>query len=78
MKSIAKKSSTTTSATATRAAKQPFFAKVGGGNFFAPAPHTAVPAVQMKMSVNKPGDKFEQEADKTADNVIRMPAAPSP
>ena len=78
MKSIAKKSSTTTSVTATRAAQQPFFAKAGGGDFFAPATLTAVPAVQMKMAVNKPGDKFEQEADKMADNVIRMPAARSP
>ena len=36
----------------------------------------AAPAVQMKMEVNKPGDKFEQEADKMADNVIRMPTPP--
>ena len=32
----------------------------------------------MKMTVNKPGDNFEQEADKMADKVMRMPAAPEP
>ena len=29
------------------------------------------------MTVNKPGDKFEQEADKMADKVMRMPAPPA-
>ncbi len=51
-----------------RAAKGPFFAKKGGGDFFAPA-------VQMKMTVSKPGDKLEQEADRMADNVMRMPSS---
>lgn len=74
MKTSAEKSSTTTSTTATQAAHQPFFAKAGGGDFFAPA----IPAVQMKMTVNKPGDKFEQEADKMADKVMRMPAPAAP
>ncbi|WLE97129.1 MAG: DUF4157 domain-containing protein [Candidatus Electrothrix communis] len=72
MKSNAKKS-TTTSRTAAQAANQPFFAKAGGGNFFAPVNRAAVPSVQMKMAVNKPGDKFEQEADKMAGKVMRMP-----
>lgn len=67
MKTSAEKSSATTSKTATQSAHKPFFAKAGGGDFFAPA-------VQMKMAVNKPGDKFEQEADKMADKVMRMPA----
>jgi hypothetical protein len=77
MKATAEKSSTT-STTATHAANQPFFAKAGAGSFFAPAGHTFFPAVQMKMTVNQPGDKFEQEADKTADKVMRMPAPESP
>ncbi len=34
------------------------------------------PFVQPKLSVNKPGDKYEQEADSMADNVMRM-AEPS-
>ncbi len=76
MKSIAKKSSSTTSTTWSN--KQPFFAKAGGGDFFAPAARTSVPAVQTKMTVNQPGDKFEQEADKTASKVMRMPSAPAP
>jgi hypothetical protein len=68
MKTSAQKSSTTTSKTAAqRSSSQPFFAKAGSGDFFAPA-------VQMKMAVNRPGDKFEQEADKMADKVMRMPA----
>jgi hypothetical protein len=67
MKTSAEKSSATTSKTATQSAHKPFFAKAGGGDFFAPA-------VQMKMAVNKPDDKFEQEADKMADKVMRMPA----
>jgi len=73
MKTSAEKSSSTTSKTVSRSANPAFFAKAGGGGFFAPA-------IQMKMAVNKPGDKFEQEADRTADNVMRMenPAPFSP
>ena len=69
MKTSAEKSSSTPSKTATQSA-QPFFAKAGNGSFFAPA-------IQMKMAVSKPGDKFEQEADKMADKVMRMPT-PTP
>jgi uncharacterized protein DUF4157 len=78
MKSSAEKTSTTTSTTSTQTASQPFFAKAGGGSFFAPVAETAIPAVQMKMAVNKPGDKFEQEADKMADKVMRAPAPAFP
>jgi Domain of unknown function (DUF4157)/HNH/ENDO VII superfamily nuclease with conserved GHE residues len=66
MKTSAEKSSTTTPVAATKAASRPFFAKAGGGDFFAPA-------VQMKMAVSKPGEKLEQEADRMADKVMRMP-----
>jgi hypothetical protein len=76
MKAIAKKSSTTTPAT--QATNQPFFTRAGGGNFFAPVNRGAAPSVQTKMTVNKPGDKFEQEADKMADKVMRMPSPPAP
>ena len=72
-------SSTTTTASRTTASQHvPFFAKAGEGGFFAPVQQTASPAVQFKLTVNKPGDKFEQEADKMADKVMRMPAAPAP
>lgn len=77
MKSSAETTSKTASTTVTQTANQPFFAKAGGGRFFAPAAETAMPAVQMKMAVNKPGDKFEQEADRMADKVMRMPAPAS-
>lgn len=77
MKSSAEQSSTTTSATATQSAHQPFFAKADGGTFFEPVAGGAVPAFQMKMRVNQPGDKFEQEADKMADKVMRMPTPAS-
>ena len=50
---------------------RPFFTKKGGGDFFAPA-------VQMKMAVSKPGDKLEQEADRMADKVMRMPSPVTP
>lgn len=74
MKATAEKSSTTTSTPATQTSSQPFFAKAGGGNFFEPKATAATPPVQMKLTVNKPGDKFEQEADHMADKVMRMPA----
>jgi hypothetical protein len=76
MKASTEKSSTTTSTPASRTASQPFFAKAGGGNFFEPA--TGAPSVQMKMTVNQPGDKFEQEADRMADKIMRMPAPTAP
>lgn len=65
MKATAEKSSSTT---ATRSAIQakPFFSKAGGGDFFAPG-------VQAKLKVGQPGDKLEVEADRMADNVMRMP-----
>src|SRR5712691_1667786 len=77
MRSSAERSSTTTSTTVTRAASQPFIARAGRDSFFAPTGPMAAPAVQMKMEVNKPGDKFEQEADKMADKVVRMPTPPA-
>ena len=64
-KATAEKSSSTASATPAQAPKRPFFAHAGGGGFF--------PPVQAKMTVGAPGDKFEQEADRTADKVLRMP-----
>lgn len=77
MKATAEKSSHTTSTAEHQKSSQPFFAKAGGGDFFAPVRNSSTSAVQMKLTVNKPGDKFEQEADKMADKVMRMPA-PAP
>ncbi len=33
----------------------------------------AARAIQTKLAINKPGDEYEQEADQTADKVMRMP-----
>src|SRR4051794_36171259 len=33
------------------------------------------PAIQTKLTVNRPGDQFEEEADRAADQVMRMPNA---
>jgi hypothetical protein len=30
--------------------------------------------LQPKLTINQPGDRFEQEADRIADQVMRMPA----
>jgi len=38
-----------------------------GEMFFSPA------ILQPKLKVGKPGDKYEQEADRVADQVMRMP-----
>ena len=31
------------------------------------------PLVQTKLSISKPGDKYEKEADRIADEIMRMP-----
>ena len=74
MKTSAEKTSVTSSPSRAETA-QPFFQKAGAGDFFAPA--GAGPAIQTKLTVNKAGDKFEQEADRMADKVMRAPA-PAP
>jgi hypothetical protein len=73
MKASAEKtSSTTTSASTHEASDRAFFRKASEGDFFSPARQTG--AVQLKLSVNQAGDKFEQEADRMADKVMRAPA----
>jgi hypothetical protein len=76
MKASAEKSSRPSS-TATQAAAQPLLARKEDGGFFAPANKTAGPAVQTKMRLSNPEDKQEQEANKMAEKVLRMPA-PAP
>lgn len=75
MKTSSEKSSSTSSRSAQQASYQPFFAKAGGDGFFSSS--SSAPPIQMKMAVGKPGDKLEQEADKMADKVMRMPSPPS-
>jgi outer membrane protein OmpA-like peptidoglycan-associated protein len=33
----------------------------------------SAPSIQTKLTVNQPGDRYEQEADRVADHVMRMP-----
>ena len=40
---------------------------------FGGACHTCTPRIQTKLSFNKPGDKYEEEADSMAERVMRMP-----
>ncbi|NOG84223.1 MAG: DUF4157 domain-containing protein [Candidatus Scalindua sp. AMX11] len=35
--------------------------------------HTCPPRIQKKLKIGKPGDKYEQEADRIVDQVMRMP-----
>lgn len=35
--------------------------------------HACLAPVQAKLTINKPGDEYEQEADRVADQVMRMP-----
>ena len=35
----------------------------------------SAPAIQTKLAINKPGDEYEQEADRVAEQVMRMPDA---
>jgi len=75
MKSTAEKSAHTTPTSEQQKSAKPFFAKAGGGDFFAPARQAFPESVQTKLTVNRAGDKFEQEADHMADKVMRMPAS---
>lgn len=40
---------------------------------FGGACHACPTRVQAKLTVNQPGDKYEQEADRVAEQVMRMP-----
>src|SRR5439155_17468162 len=44
------------------------------GHAFGPSSHSALPrALQAKLTVNRAGDQYEQEADRVAEHVMRMP-----
>ncbi|MCI4670779.1 MAG: DUF4157 domain-containing protein [Bacteroidia bacterium] len=49
------------------------FQKQGGGDFF-----PANKSIQPKLKVGEPGDKYEQEADAMADQVVNQPAHTAP
>lgn len=65
-------------------AQQPFFQKKEerGGSFFSDIPSAEAPffspaTFQPKLKVGQPGDRYEQEADATADRVVRQLAVSS-
>ena len=41
-----------------------------------PLRHTGAGTIQTKLAINKSGDEYEQEADRVADRVMRMPQPP--
>ena len=78
MKASTEKTATSTSTTATQTPQEPFFGKKGGEGFFESAPQGNAPFIQAKLTVNQPGDIYEQEADRVADQVVQRLAMPSP
>ena len=65
LKTAGEKSSTTTTASpASQVTQQPFFGKAAERGFFEGT-------VQTKLTVGKPGDKFEKEADSMAEKVVQ-------
>jgi Uncharacterized conserved protein len=51
---------------------QPFFNKEGGDVFFQPEAEQATPFfVQPKLNVTQPGDALEEEADRTAEDLVQ-------
>ena len=80
MKVTDNKSTTTTIQRKT----EPFFRKEGDQDFFSRKPKEnaffehgkPVTNVQAKLSIGQPGDKYEQEADATADKVVQRLATP--
>lgn len=60
--------------TQSQAEQQPFFQKEGAGRTSAVSEQ---PFFQPKLKVGKPGDKYEREADATADRVVNQLPAPA-
>ena len=58
----------------TQASMEPRF----GQDFSRIPPHTSTSGViQAKLAINKPGDEYEREADRVADQVLEAPANPA-
>ncbi|MBK8924093.1 MAG: DUF4157 domain-containing protein [Saprospirales bacterium] len=60
----------------------PFFKQDGQGSFFSETAQAETPffspdTVQTKLTIGQPGDKYEQEADATAEKVVQRLEAPS-
>jgi len=78
------KSAGTNKKNPTAASRSPFFQKGGQPHFFTPhSPKTTFfsnrsAPVQTKLTVGKPNDKYEKEADTVADKVVQRLADPNP
>lgn len=58
---------------------QPFFQKVGGASVLTneqPSFFSTRPGLQTKLTIGRPGDRYEQEADQTAETVINRLGEP--
>src|ERR1051326_8854360 len=38
---------------------------------------SAIPGIQAKLAISQPDDPYEQEADRAAEHVMRIPASPA-
>ena len=56
------------------------FRNIGVDHVLSPVSVSLLPrtAIQRKLVVNEPGDQYEQEADRVAEQVMRMPEAGIP
>lgn len=79
MKAAQAKSTTATASSQTMNQAQPFFQKGGVDSTLVneQAPFfSAKQAIQTKLTVGQPGDKYEQEADQMADIVVQKLSQP--
>ena len=84
MKSAENKTTAARSAQTQEQTRQPFFKKDGQRDFFSETSQAGEPffspqTIQPKLTIGKPGDKYEQEADSMADKVVqRLAQSPAP
>lgn len=76
MKTADNKTTAARSAHTQEQTQQPFFQKDGQGDFFSEKTREGQPffgplAVQSKLTIGQPGDKYEREADSMADKVVQ-------
>ena len=79
MKTAEAKSTRSAAHLQARRQAQPFFQKEGGDSTLIDeqAPFfSRRPVVQTKLTIGRPGDRYEQEADQTAENVINRLSEP--
>ena len=83
MKTSEPKTTATSIQRKTENSQQPFFQKEGEGSFFSGSKDNPVPfftpqnnTIQAKLTIGQPNDKYEQEADAVADQVVQRLAEP--